>query len=63
MTQADLATLYHRYIDCLNNQDWDNLGHYVHPDASHNGRKLGVAGYRAMLERVFSLALTSMVKR
>ena len=50
MHQSDLATLYRRYIDCLNNQDWDNLGQYVHADASHNGTKLGVAGYRAMLE-------------
>jgi len=50
MHQTDLATLYRRYIDCLNNQDWDNLGQYVHADASHNGTELGVAGYRAMLE-------------
>ncbi|OSQ37394.1 ester cyclase [Thalassospira mesophila] len=50
MTQPDLATLYRHYIDCLNNQDWDNLAQYVHTDASHNGRKLGIAGYRAMLE-------------
>lgn len=50
MLQSDLATLYRRYIDCLNNQDWDNLGQYVHADASHNGTELGVAGYRAMLE-------------
>ncbi|MEQ5778097.1 ester cyclase [Thalassospira sp. NFXS8] len=50
MHQSDLATLYRRYIDCLNNQDWDNLEQYVHADASHNGTELGVAGYRAMLE-------------
>ena len=46
----DLETLYRAYIACLNAQDWERLGTYVHDDALHNGRALGLAGYRAMLE-------------
>jgi predicted ester cyclase len=47
----DLADLYRAYIDCLNRRDWADLGRYVHDDAVHNGRPLGVSGYRAMLEQ------------
>lgn len=47
----DLRTLYRRYIDCLNRRDWDSLGDFVARDAIHNGRPLGLAGYRAMLEQ------------
>ncbi|AUG55500.1 ester cyclase [Thalassospira marina] len=54
MTPAELASLYRQYIDCLNSQDWDNLGNFVHEDAAHNGRPLGVAGYRAMLENDYA---------
>ena len=50
---TDLAEIYRNYIACLNRQDWPNLGQFVHEDAVHNGRRLGVSGYRAMLERDF----------
>jgi predicted ester cyclase len=53
MTEAALAELYRAYIDCLNRQDWANLGDFVHDEARHNGRALGLSGYRAMLERDF----------
>jgi len=53
MTEAALADLYRAYIACLNRQDWANLGEFVADDARHNGRPLGLAGYRAMLERDF----------
>lgn len=46
----DPETLYRAYIACLNAQDWERLGTYVQDDATHNGRSLGLAGYRAMLE-------------
>ena len=42
--------LYDRYIACLNARDWERLGEFVADDAVHNGRRLGVEGYRAMLE-------------
>jgi len=53
MTRDDLADLYRSYIDCLNRQDWPALGTFVHDEVSHNGRALGLPGYRAMLEQDF----------
>ena len=41
---------YERYIACLNARAWKELGEFVADDAVHNGRLLGVDGYRAMLE-------------
>ena len=54
MTGADLADIYRAYIACLNAQDWTNLGQFVHDDACHNGRPLGLSGYRGMLEQDFA---------
>ena|SRR5581483_5981055 len=51
MTEAELADLYRAYIACLNARDWADLGRFVAEHARHNGRPLGLAGYRAMLER------------
>ncbi|TFF14203.1 ester cyclase [Pseudomonas sp. BCA14] len=53
MTQTELADLYHGYIDCLNRQDWAHLGDFVHADVTYNATLVGLAGYRAMLERDF----------
>jgi len=53
MTKDDLADLYRAYIACLNRQDWPALGRFVHDDVVHNGRPLGLSGYRAMLKRDF----------
>ncbi len=49
MSRADLSDCYREYIACLNARDWANLGQFVHEDASHNGRKIGLSGYRDML--------------
>ena len=49
----DLSALYRAYIDCLNRQDWAALGFFVHEEAEHNDRPLGLAGYREMLEADF----------
>jgi predicted ester cyclase len=49
-SSVDLSGLFRAYIDCLNRQDWPQLGHYVHDDAIHNGRRLGLRRYREMLE-------------
>lgn len=32
MTRDDLSGAYRGYIDCLNRQDWDNLGRFVQAD-------------------------------
>ena len=53
MTRTDLCDIYRNYIACLNRQDWPQLGQFVHYDAIHNGRWIGLSGYRAMLERDF----------
>ena len=62
MDRNALCTLYHGYLDCLNRQDWAVLGRFVHPEVRHNGRALGLAGYRAMLEGDFR-AITDLVFR
>jgi predicted ester cyclase len=53
MTETALSDLYRDYIACLNRQDWPNLQTFVQDDVRHNGRLLGLASYRAMLERDF----------
>lgn len=50
MADQDLAGLYRDYIACLNRRDWSSLGNFVADNVRHNGRDLGLAGYRAMLE-------------
>lgn len=46
---GELSEIYRGYIDCLNRQDWQKLGYFVDEDAIHNGRRIGLAGYRDML--------------
>ena len=53
MTEPDPSILYRAYIACLNTQDWAQLGRFVGDDVRHNGRPLGLTGYRAMLEGDF----------
>lgn len=53
MTRTELADFYQGYIGCLNRQDWEHLGDFVHPDVTYNASPIGLAGYRAMLERDF----------
>jgi predicted ester cyclase len=53
VNKAELSNVYRGYIACLNKQDWPNLERFVHEDACHNGRRIGLAGYREMLERDF----------
>jgi predicted ester cyclase len=54
MSETDLSAIYRDYIACLNEQNWSGLGRFVHDDVIHNGRKIGLSGYREMLERDFS---------
>jgi predicted ester cyclase len=53
VTKTDLADIYRGYIACLNRQDWLKLGQFVDDDAVHNGRQIGLSGYREMLRRNF----------
>ena len=53
MTKIGLAEIYRAYIDCLNTRDWQRLGEFVDAHAVHNGRRIGLSGYRDMLERDF----------
>ncbi|MGU3401056.1 ester cyclase [Brucellaceae bacterium D45D] len=53
MTQDELSEIYRNYIDCLNQQNWERLGQFVHDDAEHNGNAFGLTGYRKMLEEDF----------
>jgi predicted ester cyclase len=50
MTNVEVRTAYHAYIACLNERDWARLGQFVDDDVVHNGRPLGLDGYRALLE-------------
>lgn len=49
MTNASIADIYRAYIDCLNREDWARLGAFVDDEVEHNGRRLGLSGYRDML--------------
>jgi predicted ester cyclase len=51
--KTDLSDVYRDYIACLNKQDWPRLGQFVHDEVIHNGRRVGLSGYREMLERDF----------
>ncbi|MCO5961722.1 ester cyclase [Sinorhizobium meliloti] len=48
-----LADIYRAYLDCLNRQAWDELGHFVDNEIQHNGRLLRISGYREMLVKDF----------
>ena len=53
MAKAELSDIYRSYIACLNAQDWSQLGQFVDSSVWHNGRQIGLSGYRAVLEQDF----------
>jgi predicted ester cyclase len=53
LDDATLERIYRDYLACLNAQDWAKLSRFVQDDVRHNGRVLGLQGYRAMLEHDF----------
>jgi len=53
LASTALSNLYRAYIDCLNRQDWGELGQYVDDEVEHNGRPLKLSGYRGMLVKDF----------
>jgi predicted ester cyclase len=54
VTGLNLEALYRGYIACLNRQDWADLGSFVHEDVHYNGKRIGLSGYRTMLEGDFT---------
>jgi predicted ester cyclase len=50
MSDTDLATAYRGYIACLNDRNLDRLGIFVDQNVDYNGERIGLAGYREMLE-------------
>ena len=53
MGDSSLSSIYRQYIDCLNRQDWAGLEQFVHSELHYNGKRIGLSGYREMLERDF----------
>lgn len=53
MSECGLHGLYLSYLDCLNRQDWAHLGSFVAAEVIHNDRRIGLSGYRDMLEGDF----------
>ncbi|SAL83990.1 SnoaL-like polyketide cyclase [Caballeronia choica] len=53
MNKTDLSDIYRNYIACLNQQDWPRLEQFVRDDVHYNGQRIGLSGYREMLERDF----------
>jgi predicted ester cyclase len=53
VTKNDLSSVYRDYIACLNKQDWPNLEKFVRENVRYNGKSVGLAGYRQMLEGDF----------
>jgi predicted ester cyclase len=53
MIEIDLSDVYRDYIACLNKQDWPRLEQFVHDEVYYNGQRIGLSGYREMLERDF----------
>lgn len=50
LADTPLAELYRGYIACLNRRDWSRLGEFVDEAVEHNGRPLGLSGYRDLLQ-------------
>lgn len=53
MTEVDLSEIYRSYIACLNEQDWASLPRFVQEDVCYNGKRIGLSGYREMLQADF----------
>src|SRR5262245_18354516 len=53
MIDSGLSTIYRHYIDCLNRQDLVGLEQFVHDEVRYNGKRIGLSGYREMLESDF----------
>jgi predicted ester cyclase len=54
MMKRGLSEIYRAYIACLNAQDWIKLEQFVDDEVDYNERRIGISGYREMLERDFN---------
>lgn len=50
MRSSDLLVVYRDYLACLNERRWDELGRFVADEVHYDGKRLGLTGYRLMLE-------------
>ncbi len=53
MTGAEITDRYRDYIACLNSQNWPELGRFVDDEVQYNGQRVGLEGYRRMLDEDF----------
>jgi predicted ester cyclase len=53
MAETELREIYRAYIACLNRQGWAELAEFVRDEVYYNGQRIGLSGYRAMLEKDF----------
>lgn len=53
MSKTALSEVYRNYIACLNAQDWSKLGEFVDEDVHYNDKRVGLSGYRTMLQENF----------
>ena len=53
MIKTDLSEIYRNYIACLNSQGWPKLKQFVDDEVRYNGQRIGLSGYREMLEKDF----------
>jgi predicted ester cyclase len=51
VAQTSLSQIYRAYIACLNQQNLGKLGEFVDDEVRRNGERLGLTGYRKMLEK------------
>ena len=47
---SGLVVVYRDYLACLNERRWDELERFVAEEVQYNGERLGLRGYREMLE-------------
>jgi predicted ester cyclase len=53
VSKAELSEIYRGCITCLNQQDWSKLEQFVADDVCRNGQRIGLSGYRKILEKDF----------
>ncbi len=51
VSKLGLSAIYRGYISCLNGQEWSRLERFVAEGVHYNGERVGLSGYRAMLEQ------------